>query len=48
SNPHGRKVSNFIDIADRDEDYEIECKGANLEPGPLGHVSIMVRGGAED
>lgn len=41
--PLGRGVTNAMDIVDLDEDYEVECKGASLEPGPLGHVSISVR-----
>ena len=41
--PLGRGIANSLDIVDRDVGYNVECKGASLEPGPLGHVSIRVR-----
>lgn len=40
--PLNRGVSNTLDVLDCDENYRVECKGASLEPGPLGHVSISV------
>ena len=41
--PLGRGIPNALDIVDKDEHYTVECKGASLEPGPIGHVSIRVR-----
>jgi hypothetical protein len=46
--PLGRGVPNTLDIVDKDASYKIECKGASLDPGPLGHVSIRVRDSSED
>ena len=45
SNPLNRGIGNSLDIVDLDGDYNVECKGASLEAGPIGHVSIRVKNG---
>ncbi|SPO06338.1 uncharacterized protein DNG_09027 [Cephalotrichum gorgonifer] len=40
--PPGRAAPNVMEISDRDERYNVECKGAELDPGPIGHVSIRI------
>ena len=41
--PLNRGVRNTLDVLDLDTDYEVEVKGANLDPGPIGHVSIKIQ-----